>query len=220
MRPLARTFGRRRGRPLRVGLTGGVASGKSTVASALRAKGAAVIDADVLAREVVRPGSPAYRDVVDAFGPSVVGPDGALDRPALAARIFSDPSARQRLNALTHPHIRRRMAEEAKRLAAAGGTPVIVFDIPLLLDTTDGRDLDLDGIIVVYADADTRVRRLMDRNGLSEDEARRRLAAQVRLEDKKALATWIIDNSGAPEATRAQVDRLWQTLSARATGRA
>jgi dephospho-CoA kinase len=202
-------------RPLRVGLTGGVASGKSTVASALGAEGAAIIDADVLAREVVRPGGPAYEDVITAFGPSVVGPDGALDRPALAARIFSDPSARQRLNALTHPHIRHRMAEEAARRTAEARTAVIVFDIPLLLDTTDGRDLNLDGIIVVYADEATRVRRLMARNGLSEEEARRRLAAQVPLEDKKARATWVIDNSGAPAETQAQVKRLWQTLTAR-----
>ena len=210
--------GRRRG-PLRIGLTGGVASGKSTVAAALRARGAAVIDADVLAREVVRPGGPAYQGVVDAFGSSVVGPDGTLDRAVLAARIFADPSARQRLNALTHPHIRRRMADEAARLTAAADHPVIVFDIPLLLDTTDGRDLNLDGIIVVYADPETRVRRLMARNGVSEDEARRRLAAQVPLEDKKAHATWVIDNSGTPDETQAQVERLWHALSIRAEGR-
>jgi dephospho-CoA kinase len=111
------------------------------------------------------------------------------------------------------------MVEEAARLTAGAEPLAIVFDIPLLLDTTDGRDLDLDGIIVVYADADTRVRRLMARNGLSEDEARRRLAAQVPLEGKKARATWVIDNSGTPEDTTAQVKRLWQALSARATGR-
>jgi dephospho-CoA kinase len=197
-----------------------VASGKSTVASALRAKGAAIIDADALAREVVRPGGPAYQDIVQAFGPSVVGPDGTLDRPALAARIFSDSSARRRLNALTHPHIRRRMADEAARLTMDGRTPVIVFDIPLLLDTTDGRDLELDGIIVVYADAETRVRRLMARNDLSHEEAERRLAAQVPLETKKAQATWVIENSGTPHDTHAQIERLWHALNARAAGRA
>jgi dephospho-CoA kinase len=209
-------FGRRH---LRIGLTGGVASGKSTVAAALRSHGAAVIDADVLAREVVRPGGPAYQGVLDAFGPSVVGPDGTVDRAALGARIFADPAARQRLNALTHPHIRRRMAEEAARLEASGSVPVIIFDIPLLLDTTDGRDLDLDGIIVVYADAETRVRRLMARNGLSEEEARRRLAAQVRLQDKLPRATWIIDNSGTPDETRSQVAQLWRALTDRAAAR-
>jgi len=207
------------GRPLRIGLTGGVASGKSTVASALRAHGAAIVDADAVAREVVRPGGPAYQGIVDAFGPSVVGPDGALDRKALGARIFADEAARRRLNALTHPHIRRHMTDEAARLAASG-PPVIVFDIPLLLDTTDGRDLALDGIVVVYADPETRVRRMITRDGLSDEEARRRLAAQVRLEDKVPRADWVIDNSRTPEETRAQVDGLWRTWTGLARRRA
>jgi dephospho-CoA kinase len=215
----AAAHSRPRGRPLRIGLTGGVASGKSTVAGALRDHGAVIIDADALAREVVRPGGPAYKDVVDAFGPSVVGPDGTLDRPAIAARVFSDPAARRRLNALTHPHIRGLMVQEAARLTAAADSPVIVFDIPLLLDTTDGRDLDLDGIVVVYAGEDARVRRLMARNGLSEETARGRLAAQVRLEDKLPRATWVIDNSGSAEKTEAQVQQLWKTLSARSRAR-
>ena len=199
-------------RPLRIGLTGGVASGKSTVAAALRARGAAIVDADAIAREVVRPGEPAYQSIIAAFGPSVVGPGGALDRKALARRVFADADARRRLNALTHPDIRRRMAEEAVHLTASGGTPVIVFDIPLLLDTTDGSDLALDGIVVVYADPETRLRRLTARDGLPEDDARRRLAAQIPLEDKVKRADWVIDNSGPPEETDAQVERLWQTL--------
>jgi dephospho-CoA kinase len=200
---------------LRIGLTGGVASGKSTVAAALREHGAATVDADLAAREVVRPGGPAYADVVAAFGPAVVAPDGTLDRKALAARVFGDEAARRRLNALTHPHIRRRMADEAARIEAGGGPRVIVFDIPLLLDTTDGADLGLDGIIVVYADEPARLRRLTARDGLSEDEARRRIAAQVPLEEKMARADWVIDNSGTAEATRAQVDNLWRVLAAR-----
>jgi len=205
-------------RPLRIGLTGGVASGKSTVAAALRAHGAAIVDADTIAREVVRPGGPAYPGIVEAFGPSVIGPDGALDRKALAARVFAEEAARRRLNALTHPHIRRRMADEAARLAAVPESPVIVFDIPLLLDTTDGRDLGLDGIVVVYADPETRVRRMIARDGLSDEEARRRLAAQVRLEDKVPRADWVIDNSRTPEETRAQVDRLWREWTAGTRG--
>lgn len=207
-------------RPLRIGLTGGVASGKSTVSGALRAHGAAIVDADAIAREVVRPGGPAYQAVVDTFGPSIVGPDGTLDRKALGVQVFADPTARRRLNALTHPHIRRRMTEEAARLTAGGGPAVIVFDIPLLFDTTDGRDLDLDGIVVVYADRETQLRRLIGRDGLSTDEAQRRLDAQVRLEDKVKRADWVIDNSGTADAMRAQVDRLWQTLMERASGRA
>jgi len=199
-------------RPLRIGLTGGVASGKSTVAAALRGHGAAIVDADLLAREVVRPGGPAHADVVAAFGAAVAAADGTLDRKALAARVFADEGARRRLNAITHPHIRRRMAEEAARLEASGASSVIVFDIPLLLDTTDGADLGLDGIIVVFADEPARLRRLTARDGLSEDDARRRLAAQVPLDEKVARADWVIDNSGAPEETRAQVDRLWRVL--------
>jgi len=203
-------------RPLRIGLTGGIGSGKSLVAGMLRELGAAVVDADRVAREVMAPGGPAYADVVREFGPEVVGPDGSLDRRALAARIFGDAGARHRLNQLTHPHIRRRMAEEADRLAATPGVEVIVFDIPLLLETTDGRELGLDGIVVVYADEATRVRRLMARDGLSESDARQRVAAQMPLEGKVARADWVVDNRGTPEETRAAVDRLWAELRARA----
>lgn len=206
-------------RPRRIGLTGGVASGKSTVSAAFRAHGAAIVDADAIARDVVRPGGPAYDGIVEAFGPSVVNADGTLDRKALAARVFTDETDRRRLNTLTHPHIRRLMAEEAVRLTAAPESPVIVFDIPLLLDTTDGRDLDLDGIVVVYADPATRLRRLMARDGLGEEEARRRLAAQMPLEGKLPRADWVIDNSGTLEATRAEVERLWHTLTAPAEER-
>lgn len=204
------------GRPLRIGLTGGIGSGKSLVAGMLRELGAAVVDADEIAREVMAPGGPAYADVVREFGPGVVGPGGSLDRRALAARIFGDAGARHRLNQLTHPHIRRRMAEEADRLSAAPGVEVIVFDIPLLLETTDGRELGLDGIVVVYADEATRVRRLMARDGLSESDARQRVAAQMPLEDKVARADWVVDNRGTPEETRAAVERLWAELRARA----
>lgn len=204
--------------PLRVGLTGGIASGKSLVAGMLRDLGAAVVDADRIAREVVAPGGPAYDGVVNAFGPEVVRADGTLDRKALAARVFADPESRRRLNALTHPHIRRRMVEEADRLSSAPETRVILFDIPLLLETTDGRDLGLDGIIVVYADDEVRVRRLMARDGLSEAEARRRLAVQMPLRDKVARADWVIDNGGTPEETRRQARQVWAALRDRRRG--
>jgi len=204
------------GLPLRIALTGGIASGKSTVAAALHAAGAAIVDADRIAREVTAPGGAAYADVVAAFGPAIVAPDGAIDRKALGRRVFGDASARERLNALTHPHIRRRMAEEGARLAAIPGVEVIVFDIPLLLDTADGRDLGLDGIVVVFAPEDVQVDRLIARDGISHEEARRRLASQVPLRDKLARADWVIDNSGPPDATRAQVARLWEELRAQA----
>jgi len=202
--------------PLRIGLTGGIASGKSTVAAALQDAGAALVDADRIAREVVACGGPAYDDVVREFGPGIVGPGGAIDRKALGACIFNDAAARRRLNALTHPHIRRRMADDAARLAATPGVEVIVFEIPLLLDTTDGRDLGLDGIIVVSAPEEVQVDRLVARDGVSRDDARRRLAAQVPLRDKVASADWVIDNGGTPDATRGQVERLWATLTAKA----
>ncbi len=178
--------------------------------------GAAVVDADRIAREVLAPEGPAYADVVRAFGPGIVRPDGTLDRKVLAARIFADPSARERLNALTHPHIRARMAEETARLSAIPGTEVIVLDIPLLFETRDASDLD--GVIVVYADEEARLRRLIARDGLSEEEARRRVAAQMPLTDKVARADWVIDNTEIPEVTREQVKRVWEALRARLTG--
>ncbi len=203
-------------RPVRIGLTGGIASGKSLVSGILRDLGAAVVDADRIARDVVAPGGPAYEDVVRAFGPSVVQPDGALDRKALANRIFADAAARTQLNALTHPHIRRRMVEEAAAiLEAAPGVEVIVFDIPLLLETTDGRDLGLDSILVVYTDDDVRLERLASRDALGEAEARDRLRAQMPLREKLVHADWVIDNNGSPEETRRQVEGVWETIRTR-----
>lgn len=201
--------------PLRIGLTGGIGSGKSLVARLLKDLGAAIVDADAIAREVVAPGGPAYDGIVRTFGPGVVRPDGTLDRRAMAERVFTDASARRQLNVLTHPHIRRRIAEEAARLASAPGVEVIVLDIPLLLETTDGRDLGLEGIVVVDMDDDVRVARLVARDGLSEADARRRLAAQMALRDKVARADWVIDNNGSPDETREQVRTLWETLQER-----
>ncbi len=202
-------------RPLRIGLTGGIGSGKTLVARLFKDFGAVIVDADAIAREVVAPGGPAYEGVVSAFGPSVVRADRTLDRKALGGLVFADAAARRRLNALTHPHIRRRMAEEASRLGSMPGLEVIVLDIPLLLETTDGCDLGLDGIVVVDADDDVRVGRLVARDGFSEADARRRLAAQMPLREKVARADWVIDNNGSPEHTREQVRALWETLRTR-----
>jgi dephospho-CoA kinase len=204
--------------PLRIGLTGGIGSGKTLVARLFKDSGAALVDADAIAREVVAPGGPAYKGIIAAFGSTVVRPDGTLDRKALGERAFSDASARRQLNALTHPHIRRRMAEEGARLASYPEVEVIVLDIPLLLETTDGRDLGLDGIIVVNADDDVRIGRLVARDGLTEAGARRRLAAQMPLREKVARADWVIDNNGSPAHTREQVRILWETLRARRRG--
>jgi len=198
-------------RPLRIGLTGGIGSGKSMVAQRLRDLGAAVVDADAIAREVTAPGGPAYAAIVRAFGQSVLCCDGSLDRKALAARVFADEAARRQLNALTHPHIRQRMAEEGARLAATPGVGVVVFDIPLLLETTDGSDL---GLVVTAADA-VRIARLTARDGLTPRDARQRLDAQMPLAQKVARADWVIDNNGSAEQTREQVVKLWEALLAR-----
>ena len=203
-------------RPLRIGLTGGMGSGKSLVARIFEELGAAVVDADRIARDVLTPGGPAYEDVVRAFGAQIVRPDGTLDRRALGALVFADAAARQRLNALTHPHIRRGMAAEAARLAGRPDVDVIVLDIPLLLETTNGRDLD--GIVVVNAEETVRERRLIARDGLSEEDVRRRIAAQMPLQDKVARADWVIDNNGPPDRTRAQVQAVWEALRKRARG--
>jgi dephospho-CoA kinase len=202
-------------RPLRIGLTGGIGSGKSMVAQRLRDLGAAVVDADAIAREVTAPGGPAYAAIVRAFGRSVLRRDGSLDRKALAARVFADEAARRQLNALTHPHIRQRMAEEAARLASTPGLGVIVFDIPLLLETTDGSDLGLEGVVVVTAADALRIARLTARDGLTPSDARRRLDAQMPLAQKVARADWVIDNNGSAEQTREQVLTLWEALLAR-----
>ncbi|MDR7482159.1 MAG: dephospho-CoA kinase [Armatimonadota bacterium] len=193
-----------------IGLTGGIASGKTLVARMLRDLGAHVIDADVLAREVVVPGAPAYREVVEAFGPAVVRPDGTLDRAALAAMVFSDPEARARLNRIIHPHVRQRMAQALADAAAAHPDGIIVLVIPLLLDTAPADLYPFDGIVVVWLDQAAQEARLMARDSLSREEARARIAAQRPLAEKLAQATWVIDNSGTPQETRRQVEALWR----------
>lgn len=196
------------------GLTGGLASGKSAVAAILRDLGAAVVSADAIAREVVEPGSEALREIVEAFGAEVVGPDGRLDRARLAALIFADPAARARLNAITHPRIRERMRREVERLQRTlPPQAVIILDIPLLLDTAPRDTFPLDGVIVVAVDKATQLDRLRRRDGLSDEEARRRLRVQRPLREKVAEADWLIDNSGTPDETRRQVEAFWRRLT-------
>jgi dephospho-CoA kinase len=189
---------------LRIGLTGGIGSGKSTVSALLTARGAVVIDADRLAREVVEPGTPGLAAVVEAFGDGVVGPDGALDRPALAAVVFADPDARRRLDGIVHPLVRARALELA---GAAPPDAVVVNDVPLLVETGQAGSYDL--VLVVEADPEIRVRRLVAR-GLTEDDARARIAAQATDEQRRAVADVVLDNSGTREDLAAQVDRFWE----------
>ena len=188
---------------VRVGLTGGIGSGKSEVSRRLAALGALVIDADLLAREVVQPGTEALDEIVEAFGSDVLTPDGALDRPALAAVVFADPDARRRLDGIVHPLVRARATE---LVAAAPPDAVVVQDVPLLVETGQAGSYDL--VLVVEADLDTRVRRLVGR-GLAEDDARARIAAQASDEQRRAVADVVLDNSGSVEDLEAQVDRFW-----------
>jgi dephospho-CoA kinase len=197
---------------LRIGLTGGIGSGKSTVAGLLAARGARIVDADRIAREVVEPGTPGLEAVVAAFGPGVLAPDGALDRPALAAVVFADPDARRRLDGIVHPLVRARAAE---LVAATPPDAVVVQDVPLLVETGQAGSYDL--VLVVEADPGTRVRRLVGR-GLSEDDARARIAAQATDEQRRAVADVVLDNSGTVEELEAQVERFWAERVAPALG--
>jgi dephospho-CoA kinase len=197
---------------LAVGLTGGIGSGKSTIASLLAARGAAIVDADQIAHDVAVPGGPAYEPLVARFGPVVVAPDGALDRAALAALAFSDPVALADLNAITHPVIGALMATRLVELSAAGGGIAVVV-IPLLRRAHVDA-LGLRGVIVVDCPSDVALRRLVERRGMDEEDARARIAAQPSREERLALADVVVENSGTQEALRRRVDELWAWLEA------
>ena len=189
---------------LKIGLTGGIGSGKSTVARLLAERGALVVDADRIAREVLEPGTPGLAAVVAEFGAGVLAADGSLDRAALAAIVFADEGARRRLDAIVHPLVRQRSAE---LVAAAPADAVVVNDVPLLVETGQAGSYDL--VLVVDTDVETRVARLIGR-GLSERDARARIAAQATDEERRAAADVIVDNSGSPEELAEQVDRFWR----------
>lgn len=199
-----------------LGLTGGVGSGKSTVLRMLAELGADVIDADQLAREVVAPGQPAHKDIVTTFGREFLLKDGTLDRPRLAALIFSDPTARTWLNAITHPRIRARMADEVASRAQRDG--VLVLDIPLLYES--GRALQLEAVVVVWVDRATQVQRLVARDGMSEAEARRRIGAQLSLDVKRQRADFVVNNTLTLDATRDQVADVYRRFRDRAATQA
>jgi dephospho-CoA kinase len=189
-----------------LGLTGGIGSGKSMVAQMFARLGAVVIDADQLAREVVEPGQPALQEIAATFGPDVLLPDGRLDRPKLAGIIFADPVERAKLDAITHPRIRALMDEEIKLRRSGPG--VLIVDIPLLYE--NGRTNTVESVIVVWVDPQTQLRRIRERDGLSADAARQRIAAQMPLDEKRARADHVIDNSGSREDTRRQVEAIYR----------
>jgi dephospho-CoA kinase len=191
----------------RVALTGGIASGKSMVAAELAARGAIIIDADVLAREVVEPGTPALAAIIDRFGEQVVT-EGRLDRPRLAQLVFADPLARRDLERIVHPAVRVRAAELER---AAGPAAIVVHVIPLLVETGQQGDFDL--VVTVDVDHETQIQRLMARNEFTRAEAESRVAAQATREDRKIAADVVVDNTGSVTQLREQIDALWAELS-------
>ena len=198
---------------LLVGLTGGIGSGKSTVARMLEERGAVVFDADVLAREVVEPGTPGHAAVIERFGANVLAPGGELDREALASIVFADPAARRDLEAIVHPEVRRRFAEGTEAYRDTGR--IVVFSAPLLVET--GMHSAFEVLVVVSASNDTQIDRLMRDRGMSEDAVRSRIAAQAAPETRAEVADVLVDNEGTIEELEQQIDRLWSDLSARAT---
>jgi dephospho-CoA kinase len=196
---------------VRVGLTGGIASGKSTVSAILAELGAVVIDADLLAREVVARGTPGLAAVAEEFGPEVLTPEGDLDRAAMGALVFADPDARRRLEAIVHPLVHRRSAELE---AAAPEDTVVVHDIPLLAEV--GRAGSFDAVVVVDAPAEVQVQRMVEDRGWTREEAESRIAAQATRDQRLAIATYVVDNTGSLDDLRRQVEAIHEDLSRRA----
>lgn len=193
-----------------VGLTGGVATGKSLVSAELGRLGARIIDADLISREVFRPGTHEFEEAVRAFGAGILASDGTIDRKRLGAVVFGDPVKLRLLNGITHPAILRRIREDVESLKGAGGEDVIVVDAALLFET--GLDVDMDTVVVVYAPPDAQVARLMKRDGLTLEEARSRIDSQMPIDEKVKRAGHIIDNSAdaanAVAAARALFDKI------------
>lgn len=195
---------------LKVGLTGGIASGKSTVSEAFARLGAKVLDADEVAREVVLPGKPAWTKLRHTFGSEFFHPDGRLNRSKLRRLVFADPEQRSRLNAIVHPEVMREIDFRFEQLTSSAEHAVVLVDIPLLIEV--GVAHRFDKVVVVYANESVQVMRLMQRDGLSREEARQALSVQIDLREKAKKADFVIDNSGTPGETQAQVEKVWQEL--------
>ena len=193
-----------------VALTGGIASGKSTIARRLAEHGAVVVDADQVVRDVQRPGSPVLAAIAAEFGDRMLGEDGSLDRAALGSRVFGDPDAVARLNAIVHPAVRTESKRQFDEALARDPDAVVLYDVPLLAEARLGDPWDL--IVVAHAPAAVRAQRLVALRGLSEQEAAARIASQVTDEERLRIADVVIDTSGALEHTLAQTDELWAAL--------
>lgn len=198
---------------IRIGLTGGIGSGKSTVARMLVGLGAVLVDADAIARELMEPGQEVLAKTVEAFGPSILDAEGRLDRAALAALVFADESARERLNGIVHPAVRARSAElVAQAVREPDFSGVVVEDIPLLVET--GQAGRFDGVLVVETEREVRLGRLVEVRGMTREDAEARMAAQASDGERRAVATWVVDNSGSLIETKVQVERIWAEVQA------
>lgn len=195
----------------KIALTGGIATGKSTVARRLKELGATVLDADEYARRVVEPETPSWKALKDLIGPAFFDHEGRLRRRELRERIIQDPSLREKLDAVLHPFILRAMWEEWEKIRRLHPQTVVIFDIPLLFE--GGFDKDFDLILLAYAAPEVQVRRLAERDKISLPEAERTLAMQYPIDSKKDLAHYIIDNGGSLEQTMRQIDDLWEKIS-------
>jgi dephospho-CoA kinase len=195
-----------------IALTGGIASGKSTVAARLAEHGAVVVDADQSAREVVEPGTPALKAIAQRFGPSVIRSDGSLDRAALGAIVFADQASRLALNAIVHPAVWQRALELFSEISARDPNAIIVYDVPLLVEAASGRPLHFDRVVVVHAPVQERIRRLVELRGFSERDAAARVNAQAADDERLAVADVVINATGSLEETLRQADELWYSL--------
>ena len=195
---------------LLIGLTGGIGSGKSTVSRLLDERGAVIIDADGIVHELQAPGQPVFEAMVAEFGPSIVRPDGALDRQAVADLVFNDADALKALNAIVHPAVGAEIAERMQREAETDH--VVILDVPLLVES--GRD-DMGGLLVVDVDPEVAVQRVVDQRGMREEDVRARIAKQVSREERLAKADHVIDNSGTPADLEREVDRAWNWITSR-----
>lgn len=193
-----------------IGLTGGIGSGKSTVASRLKTLGARIVDADKIAREIVEPGEPALAELAEAFD-GVLNADGALNRAELARQAFATPEATEKLNSITHPRIRERTLQRFAQ-ARTEDVPVLVYDMPLLIE--NGEYKKMDHVLVVDAEDEIRIDRIVNSRGLDEDDARRRIAAQISREERLAAADSVVDNSGTRDQLLQQVDTFWEQVVA------